>query len=140
MRQGSLFDGHAPRLAGAAASVRAAMNHAAGEYPAGRKQLVDVLNEIARRDSLRLTGGNVRSISKDTLDKMLSPGDQTHKPSTDAVLAMVAATGDVGPLEALLEPFGLKIMTPEVERDYLFGRAVREEKEARKRRKRLEDW
>ncbi|WMW66624.1 phage regulatory CII family protein [Nitratidesulfovibrio liaohensis] len=139
MRQGSLFDGQTPRLAGAAASVRAAMNHAAGEYPAGRKQLVDRINEIARRDNLRLTGGNVRTISKDTLDKMLSPGDQTHKPSVDAMLAVVAATGDYGPLEALLEPFGLKILTPEKERDARFGRAVREEKEARKRRKQLED-
>lgn len=137
MRQGSLFD-DVPSLAGLMPAVRAAMHRAAGQDEEGRKRLVDRINEVASRENLRLTGGNVRAISKDTLDKMLSAGDRDHKPSLEAIAAFVVATGDVGPLAALLRPFGLKLLTPEMERDALFGRAVREEKQARKRRKQLE--
>ncbi len=140
MRQGSLFDDDMPSLAGLMPAVRAAMHRAAGQDDEGRKRLVDRINAVASRENIRLTGGNVRSISKDTLDKWVAPGDRDHEPSIRALAAFVAATGNIGPLEALLRPFDLKILTPEVERDARFGRAVREEKEARKRRKQLEDW
>lgn len=139
MRQLTLFDDSTPNLSGVIPAVRAAMNRAAGESAEGRKLLVDRINAIARSHNLRLTRGNARVISKDLLDKWLAPHDRDHTPSLLAVVVFCHATGDFGPLEAILRTLGLGILTPEVLRDAHFGRAVKEEKLARKRRRQLEE-
>lgn len=139
MRQASLLDDDHGRLAGLIPSMRAAMNRAAGEDEAGRKILVDRLNAVAREAGVRLTTGNAHAISKDTLDKWLSPSDRDHTPGILAVAVFCAATKDAGALRVLLQAVGLDVMTPEdrTHRDY--GRACLAEREARKRKKKLED-
>ena len=155
MRQASLFDHCAP-LAGAMPAIKAAMRAVAGA-PEGegrsdavairnaaephngcRKALPDRINAVASASGVRLTAGNARSISKDTLDKWLLPSDESHPPSILAVLAFYLATDDPAPLRAMLRSVGLDIMTEE---DRLFrdlGKLEAEMKSARKRKKLLE--
>ena len=139
MRQASLLEDDHGRLAGLIPAMRAAMNRAAGEDEAGRKQLVDRLNAVARDAGIRLTAGNAKAISKDTLDKWLNPNDRDHTPSVAAVVAFCCATRDPAPLRVLLRVLGLDLMTEEDRKLRDYGRACLAEREARKTKKRLEE-
>lgn len=140
MRQLSLTEDNRISLAGALPVIRAAMRRAAGDPEGeGRKLLVDKINAVARREEVRLTSGNQRTISKDTLDKWLSVSDSSHPPSIVALLAFYVATGDIGPIHAMLASVGLDVMTEEARRFYNIGRADVEIKAARKRKKLFEE-
>lgn len=137
MRQVCLFD-CAP-LASAMPAIKAAMRAVAGAPEGeGRKALPDKINAVASASGVRLTTGNVRSISKDTLDKWLSPSDEGHLPSILAVLAFCLATENPAPLRAMLRAVGLDIMTEEDRRFRDLGKLDAEMKAARKRKKMLE--
>jgi len=137
MQQLSLFNDDSA-LAGMMPAIRAAMNRAAGESIEGRKLLVDKINSIASAAGIRLTAGNAKTISKDTLDKWLSPTDRDHTPSLQAVAVFVRATGDISPLRAYLQVLGLDVMTDDDRRGLDYGRACLAERDARKRKRILE--
>jgi len=139
MRQVSLFEHDTPSLAGVLPAVRAAMNAAAGANVEGRKLLVDRLNALAAAANIRLTAGNSKAISKDTLDKWVSPSDRDHPPSILAVVVMCMATGDLGAIRAMLRPFGLDVMTPDDRKLCSYGREVIEGKARAKLKRRMED-
>lgn len=139
MRQASLFDHCAP-LASAMPAIKAAMRAVAGAPEGeGRKALPDKINAVASASGVRLTAGNTRTISKDTLDKWLSPSDESHPPSILAVLAFCLATDDSAPLRAMLRSVGLDVMTAEDRKVCEYGRALIEQKKMRKRLRKLED-
>ncbi|WP_165078107.1 MULTISPECIES: hypothetical protein [unclassified Desulfovibrio] len=138
MRQLSLLDDIAP-MAGVMAEIRAAMRAVAGAAEGeGRKALPDKINAVAAMSGLKLTAGNSRAVSKDTLDKWLSPSDESHPPSIQALLAFVVATGDPAPLRAMLRAVGLDVMTDEDRRYRDLGKLDAEMRAARKRKKMLE--
>jgi len=139
MRQASLLEDDHSRLAGLIPAMRAAMNRAAGEDESGRKLLVDRLNAVAREAGVRLTLGNSHALSKDTLDKWLSPSDRDHTPGILAVAVFCAATKDASALRMLLQAVGLDVMTAEDRKHRDYGKACLAEREARKRKKMLED-
>lgn len=139
MRQVSLFDDDHGRLSGLVPAMRAAMNRAAGEDEDGRKLLVDRINAVARDAGVRLTSGNTKAISKDTLDKWLNPNDRDHTPGILAVAAFCRATRDPSALRVLLGVLGLDVMTEEDRKLRDYGRACLTERAARKRKKMLED-
>lgn len=139
MRQASLLDDDHGKLAGLVPAMRAAMNRAAGGDEAGRKLLVDRINAVAQEAGIRLTAGNAKTVSKDTLDKWLNPNDRDHTPGVLAVAAFCAATRDVGALRVLLQAMGLDVMTAEDRKHRDYGKACLAEREARKRKKMLED-
>ena len=136
-RQISLFD-ETTRLAGVMDAIRAAMRTAASEGE-GRKALPDRLNTIARASGIRLTGGNVRAIGDETLNKWLSPSDDSHLPSIHAVLAFCLATGSHEPLRVMARCLGVEVMTDEDRRLRDYGKAVLDAKASRKRLRKLEE-
>lgn len=140
MSQYSLLDYDLSRIAGLMPAVRAAMPRAAGNPEGeGRKALVDRINAIARDAEVRLTAGRAESVSKDMLDKWLSPSDTSHPPSILAVVVFCKATGDHEPLRVILAACGLDVMTAEDRRLRDYGKADMEMKAARKRKKQLEE-
>ena len=140
MSQMSLFDCDYPRFAGVMPAVRAAMRRAAGAPDSvGRKGLVDKINLIATEAEIRLTGGQRTSISKDTLDKWLSPSDTSHPPSVLAVLVFCRACDNFDALRVIVQAVGMDLMTPEDRRLRDYAEADLRMKEARKRKKRLEE-
>lgn len=140
MSQLSLFDCDLSRIAGLMPAVRAAMRRAAGNPDGeGRKALVDKINSIARDAEVRLTAGRAESVSKDVLDKWLSPSDVNHPPSILAVVVFCRATGDHEPLRVILAACGLDVMTPEDRKFRDYGKADLKMKAARKRKRQLEE-
>lgn len=143
MRQLSLLtpdtSDHA-HLAGLLPAIRGAMRRAAGaDEGEGRKALVESINRLAHDGGVRLTTGNSKTITKDTLDKWLSPSDTTHPPSLLAIIIFCLAVQDVSPLKLMLKAAGLHIATAEEMRDAEYGRACRMEREARKKKKSLKE-
>ena len=53
---------------------------------------------------VRLTAGNTRAISKDTLDKWLSPSDESHPPSILAVRELLWHVNWVCPVKPFTVP------------------------------------
>lgn len=131
MRQLSLIDDEYTTLSGAMPLIKAALRRVAGdENSEGRKLLVDKINKIARISGVKLTGGNVRAISKDTLDKWLSPSDESHPPSVVAILAFCLVTQNTTPLRVMLRVAGLDVMTEE---DRLYAEIGRRSVEAKRK-------
>ena len=140
MRQVSLLAPGVAALAHVMPDVRAAMRQIAGSRESeGRKALVDKLNQIAAEAEIKLTGGNSKSISKDLLDKWLSPSDSSHPPSLLAILAFCRATDNPAPLQIILRAVGLDVMTDEDRKFRDYGRAVWEAEEAARNRKRIRE-
>ena len=140
MRQVSLLIPGISALAHVMPDVRAAMRQIAGSKESeGRKALVDKLNQIAAEAEVKLTGGNSKSISKDLLDKWLSPSDSSHPPSLLAILAFCRATDNPVPLQIILRAVGLDVMTDEDRKFRDYGRAVWEAEEAARNRKRVRE-
>lgn len=142
-------------LAGLMPAIRALMRREAGaESSEGRPLITDGMNRIAREHEIRLTGGNQKFLSKDTLDKMLSSSDNGHPPSILALVTFCLATKSARPMVPLVaalgeelaaelvtlaaERLGLGIMTDEARRDAEYGRACRMELEAKAIKKRIE--
>jgi hypothetical protein len=132
----SLFD-DASALADLLPRVRRALNFDLGEDEAGRKKLVDHVNALSRRADVRLTSGNTQAVSKDTLDKWVSPGDKSHPPSVNAIVALCLAMDKYTAVKAIANACGLDVITRE-ESDLLeLGRICREKEELRMRERQV---
>lgn len=123
--------GFAANLAGVMPAIRAGMNRAAARYEPGRKELVDAINETARREGVALTSGGGKQISKEVLDKWLQPGERGHAPGLEAIMCFCLAVKDYSPLEAIWKPFGLVLMPADDLRYLKLGKAQARYEEAR---------
>lgn len=143
MKQGSLFDAlSAPDatvgLAGIMPAIRAAMNRVAGEYPEGRKLLVDAITGVAQREGVALTSGGGKSITLDQLNKWLQSGERGHEPSLAAILCFCIATNNFSPLLPVLRLFGLCVVPQERMKYLEYGESLWRLREEKQRLKNLE--
>lgn len=145
MRQASLFDitpqstpDDAVGLAGLMPSIRAAMNRVAGKEEECRKQLVETINAIAKRENAALTKSGGKTIEKTTLDKWLQSSDTGHAPSLEAIVIFCLATGDATPLKPVLKMLGLEVIASGDRRFLDYGKALAGMKSAREQLKKAE--
>lgn len=130
----------ASMVAGLIAAVRAGMAQAATRSHLSRPQLVDRINAIAGAAGVRLTKGNGgKAISGDTLDKWLNPGALEHAPGLLAINVICLALGDPGPILTMLALHGLEAMTPEDRKLLDYGRAMAQQRKARKTLRKIEE-
>lgn len=114
-RQLSLFDSEnltVSHIAGFTAVMRAAMNRAAAASPYSRQQIVDRMNDLAGAAGKRLTQGNARKISLETLEKWLNP-ESDHVPGLLAVEVFMRAVGGAAVLETWAALHNCEIMNHE---------------------------
>lgn len=146
MRQASLFDilpqadpDESVGLAGVMPAIRAAMNRVAGKDEECRKQMVESINAVARRENVPLTRGGGKAIEKATLDKWVqSASDQGHAPSLEAILCFCLATGDASPVKPMLKALGLEVIPKADLEDLEYGKICMAERKLRERKKALE--
>ena len=140
-RQLSLFDADnaaTASIAGFDALLKAAMNRAAAASSYSRQQIVERMNALSLAAGCRLTGGNAKIISLDTLEKWLNPASD-QLPTTRAVHVFMLACGTTAPLAAWAGLHGCSIMTPKDRRLRDLGeKKLRMQREAREVR-RLEE-
>lgn len=132
-------DEQVAKLAGILPQMRANMNRVMKEQPnLSRDQLADELTEISHAAGLQLSARNAKSVSRATLDKWLQPAAREHPPPILAVVAFCMATGDISPLQPILQAVGCEIMSEEDKKLRDYARAILSEREAKKRKKQLE--
>ena len=137
-RRLSLFDDDpVTKLAGLLPALSAAMHRAANESRMSREQIVDKMNEMARRAGVCLNS-NAKTLSVAVLEKWINPSETGHRPSLAAVRVFCLVLDDVRPLEVLLGLHGCGLMTREDRKLRDYGAAILAERDARKRKKQLE--
>ncbi len=138
MRQLSLFDDLSTELAMLVPRTKSVMNQMAARSGLSRDEILDRMNQIAKDAGISLSRGNAKSLTLATLEKWLNPANSEHVPSLMAVNVFCQAIKTVAPLEVSLHLHDCEVLTPEdaLYRDY--GKAIKAEREARKRKKRLE--
>ena len=112
MQQISFFDNNFP-LAGVLPAVKASMRRLAGDEGECRKTLVDKINSVASQSQIPLTGGNCKSLSLDTLNKIISPSDASHSPSLLFILAFCRAVNNYEPVSIIARAAGFELMSAE---------------------------
>lgn len=136
MHQGSLFDKHFA-LAGVLPGVKATMRRIVGEDGECRKRFVDKLNAVASQEQVPLTGGNVKVVSLDMLNKILSPSDTSHPPSLLFTIAFCKAAKNYEPLRVMARSVGFDLMNEEERLVCELHRADKEEKAAKRKKRTL---
>lgn len=136
MQQLSLFD-KTFALAGVLPGVKAAMRRIVGEDGECRKSFVDKLNAVALEEQIPLTGGNVKVLSLDMLNKILSPSDTSHPPSIYFTLAFCKAAKNYDPLRVITRAAGFDLMNEEERLVCELHKADKEEKAAKRKKQKL---
>ena len=138
-RQLSLFEDEnrsIAHLAGFTAMIRAAMNRAAAASPWSRAEIVDRMNRLILLSGKRVTQGNAKKISIETLEKWLSPEGE-YTPSIQALevfmSALAGCEGGLAPLEAWVSLHNCELLT-EQDRYYRdLGKSLEEKEKAMER-------
>lgn len=143
MLQASLFtylpvEDSAVGLGGLMPSIRAEMNRVASEYEPGRKMLAEAISRIARREGVTLGSTGAKSITEDTLNKLLQSGDEGRDPSLKLVLCFCLATKDFSPLRPIFKLAGLVVIPKDDLRYLEYGKTCDALKKAREQKRKLE--
>ena len=138
MRQLSLFDDPSADLAMLLARIKSAMHQSAASCGLSREEIVDRMNEIAKRAGVSLSRGNAKSVTLATLEKWLNPANADHVPSLLVVNVFCMVTKSTAPLLVMLDLHGCGVMTPEDKKLRDYAEAILAERDARKRKKQLE--
>lgn len=117
--------------------VKAALNSAQKESGESREQLLDLVNALAKRQGMKLSGNG--GLSKDMLDKWLNAEDARRAPGIAGVELLCAALDTLEPLEAMARPLGAMVIYGRDITLLKLARAQQEGKELRKRMRKLEE-
>lgn len=122
-------------------AIKSAMQRAlaAASPPVSRIQLVERMNAIAGKYGVKLTTGRTRLLSIHILDKWLAPNDPDDMIPLVALEVFMLAIRNFEPLKCLAEFNGCKILTPEENLFYEYGKAKFAAKEQARKLKRLEE-
>lgn len=91
-------------------AVKEAMNLAAQKSGMSRDQIVDQMEEIARKNNIRLNQGNAKKLSVDMLEKWLNPNAAQRIGYPEAMVVFCKAVGSVEPLAAGAAPLCAQVI------------------------------
>lgn len=102
-----------------------------------RDQVLDRLNELARRHGVHLNGRG--DISKDLLEKWLNVEDDSRVPGLKGLALLCAALETTAPVGAIVEPLGGRVIGPDDVKLLEWAKAYQKSKELQKRMRKLEE-
>lgn len=102
-----------------------------------RDQVLDRLNELARRHGISLNGRG--EVSKDLLEKWLNAEDDSRVPSLKGLALLCSVLETTAPIEALVTPLGGLVIGQEDVKLLEWARAYQKTKALRKRMRKLEE-
>lgn len=118
--------------------VKARMADAAKASGLSRDELLDMMNELADRYGVCLAGGRGQRLAMATFEKWLNPEDKEHLPSLKALPVFCAATNDISPMRAMIEPLGWQIIGDQDARLLAWARHYHGAKQHQKQMRKLE--
>ncbi|MDD2462535.1 MAG: hypothetical protein PHI97_00905 [Desulfobulbus sp.] len=102
-----------------------------------RDQVLDRLNELAKRHGISLNGRG--DVSKDLLEKWLNAEDDSRAPGIKGLALLCAALETTAPIEALVVPLGGRVIGRDDVKLLEWAKAYQKSKELRKRMRKLEE-
>jgi|GEM_PF-620813 len=119
-------------------ALKRALNLAVRESGLSRAQVADRLNEVLALEGLR-TRGREGAVSLALLEKWLAPADTAAVMPAKFLPAFCRVTGSLLPLMALARPLGAAVIGPEDQVLLEIARTMMAERQAARRRRRLEE-
>lgn len=102
-----------------------------------RDQVLDQLNELAKRHGISLSGRG--HMSKDLLEKWLNVDDDSRVPGLKGLTLLCAALETTAPLAALVKPLGGRVIGPADVKLLEWAKTYQKSKDLRKRMRKLEE-
>lgn len=118
--------------------VKIALGEGVEESELSRSQVVDKMNETARRHGIHLVKGS-GGLTVATLEKWLNPNDSTHCPSLKALMVACAVMkgSALRILNTLARPLGLLVIDERDKRLLEWAREYQKARESQRRMRRL---
>ena len=117
--------------------VKEALNQAVRESDRSREQVLDAVNELARRHGLAVQ--NRAGVSKDLFEKWLNPEDDCRVPTLKSLALICAALGTIEPLTPLVEAVGGRVIDDDEARLLEWAKAYHQTRQLKKKMRKLEE-
>ena len=117
--------------------MKEALNQAVRESDRSREQVLDAVNELARRHGLAVQ--NRAGVSKDLFEKWLNPEDDCRVPTLKSLALICAALGTIEPLTPLAEAVGGRVIDDDEARLLEWAKAYHQTRRLRKRMRTIEE-
>ncbi len=115
-----------------------AMVAAERESGLSRGQIVDAMNDLAAQYGVRLSKGNGRNLSLDTLEKWLNPNDLGRTINLKALVIFCRVVGAISPIAELVRPLGGQVIGEKDAKLLRWAQHYQRAKEARTAMKKIE--
>jgi hypothetical protein len=103
-----------------------------------RAEFLTQMNEVAGRFGIRLMKGNSSGLTMATFEKWLNVDQLQYMPPISAITVICEVSGSLTPLRIFTRALGCEVVDEQRMKRLLWADAYIEEREARKKKKRLE--
>ena len=117
--------------------VKESLNHAVKASGQSRDQVLDRMNELARRHNVPINGK--AGVSKDLFEKWLNAEDDSRVPGIKALSLLCAALGTVQPMAVMVSALGGLAIDGEDVKLLEWAKAYQKTKALRKRMRKIEE-
>ncbi|ADW18603.1 hypothetical protein Despr_2465 [Desulfobulbus propionicus DSM 2032] len=117
--------------------VKEALNQAVKASGQSRDQVLDRMNELARRHNVPINGK--AGVSKDLFEKWLNVEDDSRVPGIKALSLLCAALGTVQPMAVMVATLGGMVIEGEDVKLLEWARVYQKTKALRKKMKKIEE-
>ncbi len=118
--------------------LKLAMVSAEKKSGLSREQIVDQMNDLAEQYGLRLTKGNGRNLTIDTLEKWLNSKDRSRVINIKALPVYCRVVGSNEPIAELIKPLGGMLIGQKDAKLLAWAKQYHRAKDARQVMKKIE--
>lgn len=117
--------------------IKEALNQEIKASGKSREQVLDLMNELAKRHGMSLNGKN--GVSKDLFDKWLNAEDDSRVPGLKGLTLLCAALGTVRPMGVMMASLGGMAIEDEDIKMLEWARVYHKTKALRKKMRKIEE-
>ncbi|MBU1564367.1 MAG: hypothetical protein KJ630_01910 [Proteobacteria bacterium] len=117
--------------------IKEALNQEIKASGKSREQVLDLMNELARRQGMSLNNKN--GVSKDVFEKWLNVEDESRVPGLKGLTLLCAALGTVRPIGVMMVALGGMAIEDEDIKMLEWARVYHKTKALRKRMRKIEE-
>ena len=117
--------------------VKEALNLVVKASGKSRDQVLDRMNELAKRHNMVVNGK--AGVSKDLFEKWLNAEDDSRVPGIKSLVLLCASLETIAPVASMVEPLGGRVIGAEDVKLLEWAKTYHKTKELRKRMRKLEE-
>lgn len=117
--------------------MKEALNQEIKASGKSRDQVLDLMNDLAKRNGMSLNGKN--GVSKDMFEKWLNAEDESRIPGLKGLTLLCAALGTVKPMGVMMTAIGGMVIEDEDIKLLEWARVYHKTKALRKRMRKIEE-